>query len=94
MICSCCGYEINGKTYSVENGQRQVCEQCWKNPEMFFPEKIKQDQRLSLLSSMAKENRNGTVEVQAIKLAQKGIEMYVGKMKVSDILSLYELDKF
>ncbi|MCJ7634888.1 DGQHR domain-containing protein, partial [Candidatus Bathyarchaeota archaeon] len=42
----------------------------------------------------AKENQNGLIEVAAIKLVQKNIEMYVGKMKVNDVLSLYELDKF
>jgi DGQHR domain-containing protein len=96
MICSCCGYEIIGKSHSVENGQRHVCEKCWSNPDMFFPEKIKQDERLMLLSEMAQAtvNQNSAIEVKAIKLVQKGIEMYVGKMKVNDILNLYELDKF
>jgi DGQHR domain-containing protein len=96
MICSCCGFEIKGDAHPVENGQRHVCEKCWNDPEMFFPEKIKQDQRLTLLSKMAeaKENQNGLIEVAAIKLVQKNIEMYVGKMKVNDVLSLYELDKF
>src|SRR3990170_871019 len=96
MICSCCGFEISGKSYPIENGQRNVCEKCWDNPEMFFPEKIKNDQRLKLLSKMAqaKESRNGIVEVKVIKLVQKDVEMYIGKMKVDDILSLYELDKF
>jgi DGQHR domain-containing protein len=96
MICSCCGFEIKGESHSIEKGERSVCEKCWSNPEMFFPEKIQQDKRLTLLSKIAhsKENRGGTVEVKAIKLVQKDIEMYVGKMNVEDILSLYELDKF
>ena len=96
MICSCCGYEIKGDPYPVENGQRYVCGKCWNNPEMFFPEKIEQDQRLKLLSEIAQawEEQNGLVEVRVIKLVQKGIEMYVGKMNIVDILTLYELDKF
>jgi DGQHR domain-containing protein len=96
MICNCCGYKIKGKPYPIENGKRNVCEKCWNNPEMFFPEKIKHDQRLALLSEMAqmRDNQNGTIEVQAIRFVQKEIEMYVGKMRVNDILSLYELDKF
>lgn len=96
MICACCGYEIKGKPYPIENGRKNVCEKCWNNPGMFFPEKINHDQRLAFLSEMAqvRENQNGTIEVQAIKFVQKEIEMYVGKMKVNDILSLYELDKF
>lgn len=96
MICSCCGFEIRGDSHPIDNGERSVCEKCWNNPEMFFPEKIKQDQRLTLLSKMAKahENQSGCIEVTTIRLVQKDIEMYVGKMKVSDILGLYELDKF
>jgi DGQHR domain-containing protein len=96
MICSCCGFEIQGKPHSIDKGARHVCDNCWNNPEMFFPEKIKEDERLSLLSQIAKtnENRTDTIEVQSIRLVQKGIEMYVGKMKVEDILNLYELDKF
>jgi DGQHR domain-containing protein len=96
VICSCCGFEIEGKQYSTDNGQKNVCEQCWNNPDMFFPEKINQDPRLSLLSKMAQETgkHNEIVEVTAIKLVQKEIEMYIGKMKITDILNLYELDKF
>jgi DGQHR domain-containing protein len=96
MICSCCGYEIKGKVHRVEDGKKFACEKCWNNPELFFPEKIKQDGRLKLLSEMATTTRNqsGSIDVKVIKLAQKEIEMYVGKMKVNDILGLYELDKF
>jgi len=96
MICSCCGYEIKGKKYAVEKGEKCVCEKCWNDPDLFFPEKIQEDNRLRLLSQIAQETRNqqGEIHVKVIKLAQKEIEMYVGKMKVKDILELYELDKF
>lgn len=96
MICSCCGYEIKGRKHSVENGEKQVCDECWNNVDLFFPERIQEDERFRLLSRMAKEARTqeGPVEVRVIKFVQKNIEMYMGKMKVSDILELYELDKF
>lgn len=96
MICACCGFEIKGKMHEVENGAKRICEKCWNNPELFFAEKIQEDERLSLLSKMANEARNneGTISVKVFKLAQKEIEMYVGKMKVNDILELYELDRF
>lgn len=96
MICACCGYEIKGKTYPVEKGKKVFCEKCWNDPNLFFPEKIQNDDRLRLLSRMAAERRNqqGSIEVKVLKLAQKQIEMFAGKMKVSDILELFELDKF
>jgi len=61
---------------------------------MFFPEKIEEDQRLNLLSKIAKGKETGLLEVTAIKLCQKGVDMYVAKMRVGDILDLYELDSF
>jgi DGQHR domain-containing protein len=96
MICSCCGYEIKGKQHPVENGKRHVCEKCWNDPNLFFPEKIQEDERLKLLSQIADDakNKDGEFRIRTLKLTQKGIEMYVGKMKVKDILELYELDKF
>lgn len=96
MICSCCGYEIKGKPYPIENGQMYVCQKCWNDPNLFFPEKIWEDERFRLLSKIATETRNrrGTICVNAIRLVQKEIEMYIGKMKVNDILELYELDRF
>ncbi len=96
MICSCCGFEIKGTANVVENGTKKICDDCWNNPDMFFPEKIKQDQRLTMISKIAQEssNNNGLLEVTAIKLMQKDVEMYVGKMKITEILNLYELDKF
>jgi len=96
MICSCCGYEIKGKKYPVQNGQKYVCERCWNNLDLFFPEKVQEDERLKILSKMAIETRNqeSSIKVRVIRFVQKEIEMYVGKMKVNEILELYEIDRF
>lgn len=96
MICSCCGYEIKDQPHPVENGKKYVCDKCWNNPDLFFPEKLQIDDRLKLLSEIAEESRNqsDSIQVNVIKLCQKNIEMYIGKMKSKDILQLYEIDKF
>ena len=96
MICSCCGFEAKEPIHKTDNGQKIVCADCWNSPDMFFPEKIEEDQRLQLILQMAQERgkENGLLEVTAIKLCQKGVDMYVAKMRVTDILNLYELDKF
>jgi len=96
MICSCCGYEIKDKAHSIENGKKQVCDKCWNNPNLFFAEKLQDDGRLRLLSETALESRNQphSIRVDVIKLRQKDVEMYIGKMKSKDILQLYEIDKF
>lgn len=96
MICACCGFKIEGTIYLVENGTKKVCDACWNNPDMFFPEKIKEDQRLAMISKITQETdyNDGFLEVNAIRLVQKDVEMFVGKMKITEILNLYELDKF
>jgi DGQHR domain-containing protein len=96
MICTCCGYEIKGKKYSVESGKGIVCEKCWNNPDLFFPEKLKTDKHLYILSKIAAENRKkeDTLSVKVIKLEQKGALLFTGKMKVGDILDICEIDKF
>jgi len=96
VICACCGYEIKSKSHPIKGGKKYVCDKCWNNPNLFFPEKLKTDKRLQLLSKLAEErrNRSGPIKVRVIKLRQKNIEMYIGKMKSKDILQLYEIDKF
>ena len=96
MICSVCGYEIKDKPHPIEGGKKYVCDRCWSNPDLFFPEKIQNDARLKLLSEIANKTRNqsDSINVRVIRLKQKNIEMYVGKMKSKDILQLYEIDKF
>lgn len=39
MICSCCGLEIKGKKRGPYNHDQYVCETCWNNPTLFFPDK-------------------------------------------------------
>jgi len=96
MICSCCGYKILEKPHIIDGGKKYVCDRCWNNPDLFFPEKLKSDSHLELLSKMADETRKqpNITYIQAIRLIQKGIEMYVGKMKARDILRLCAIDKF
>jgi len=96
LICSCCGYEILDKPHSIEAGKKYVCDRCWNDPNLFFPEKIQDDARLKLLSKMADETRRqpNLTRLKVIRLYQKGIEMYIGKMKAKDILKLCEIDKF
>lgn len=96
MICSVCGYEIKDKPHPIENGKKYVCDKCWNNPDLFFPEKIENDARLKLLSEIANETRSqsDSINVKVIKLRQKNIDMYIGKMKSKDILQLYAIDKF
>jgi hypothetical protein len=96
MICSCCGFEIVDEPHAIENGKKFVCNKCWKNPDLFFAEKLNKDKRLRLLSEMASNNRtqSRSISISVMRLRQKELELYIGKMKSRDILQLYEIDKF
>lgn len=96
MICSCCGHEILDKPHSVDDGTRNVCDKCWNNPDLFFSEKLEDTPRMKILSDLAEEARthSNISRVEVIRLVQKNIEMYVGKMKSKDLLELCEIDKF
>jgi len=96
MICSCCGYEIKGKAHPIDNRNKFVCDRCWNNPDLFFAEKLDNDNRLKLLVEIANDKRNqpSSIKINVIRFHQKSIEMYVGKMKAKELLQLFEIDKF
>lgn len=40
MICAVCGLEIRGEKHGPYNGnKRYVCDRCWRNASLFFPDK-------------------------------------------------------
>ncbi len=96
MICSCCGYEVNENSHQVNGGKKIVCDRCWNNTDLFFPEKLQDDSRLKLLSKLADEDRlqPDFIRVQVIRLTQKGLEMYIGKLAAKDLIKLSDVDKF
>lgn len=57
MICSCCGLEIKGKKCGPYNDDQYVCEKCWNNPTLFFPDKPVQKLQDYLLS-----NKNSLIQ--------------------------------
>ncbi|MHC3129887.1 MAG: DGQHR domain-containing protein [Candidatus Bathyarchaeota archaeon] len=96
MICSCCGYEVNENSHPVNGGKKIVCDRCWNNTDLFFPEKLQDDSRLKLLSKLANEDRlqPDFIRVQVIRLTQKGLEMYIGKLTAKDLIKLSDVNKF
>ncbi len=94
MICSCCGFEISGVEHPIENGKKQVCDNCWNNPSFFFAEKSNSDKRLKVLSELSIKNKEAYMQIQAIRLSQKNVDLYIGKLKSIEILQLYEVDRF
>lgn len=42
MICSSCGLKIEGKAHGPYNNDQYVCDECWNNPALFFPDRLQE----------------------------------------------------
>jgi len=107
VICSCCGLEIQGKPHGpyhrLSGVMDYVCDRCWNNPALFYPDKVKNylgvpnGADASVLSINANEGTVGpssVLKVSAVKLRQGNVIAYVGKMKSAEILALYDLKRW
>jgi len=80
----------------IEDGTKKVCDACWGNPNLFFAEKVKNDEKYKFLLANAEKTRSRErfIKISVVKFIQKNIEMYIGKIKSQDLLKLYEIDRF
>jgi len=95
MICRCCGFEIIGNRHKVKSGF--VCDKCWNDRNLFFPEKILSGERKKLDSGailQQKAHDLSSIRIPVIKLRQKNIILYVGKLKARIVLMLYGISVF
>ena len=122
MICSSCGLEIEGKRYGPYDKNRYVCESCWKNPALFFPdkmnvtlEKISQNPvaneipdynsieiidifrnypkiESKKLEAAWKNIIDVKLKINVIRLNQKGMPLYIGKVTAKELLLLATFD--
>jgi DGQHR domain-containing protein len=123
MICSSCGFEIKGSQHGPYNG-RYVCDNCWNNPALFFPDKM--DDTLERMASNEVSddiNKLGVIEIidifrnfpksnyasldeswkkisklnikiRVIRIQQKGMPLYIGKILARDLLLLSTSDQW
>ena len=121
MICSSCGFEIKDKRHGPYDG-RFVCDNCWNNPALFFPDKmiqtieniaqndIKSDfnqfntveiidiyQNFPKIKSQPLEGiwkniANVKLKIRVIKIQQKGMPLYIGKVQAKELLLLATSD--
>jgi len=87
MICACCGFEIEGKIHKISRGH--VCDKCWNDPDNFFPEKISHSEKWKKFSKILQSENHGTIEVPVVKIKQKNLTLYAGKLQSKDILKMY-----
>lgn len=123
MICSSCGFEIKDKRHGPYDG-RFVCDNCWNNPALFFPDKmiqtieniaqndIKSDfnqfntveiidiyQNFPKIKSQPLEGiwkniANVKLKIRVIKIQQKGMPLYIGKVQAKELLLLATSDRW
>lgn len=123
MICSSCGFEIKGKRHGPYDG-RYVCDNCWNNPALFFPDKMTQTieniaqndfkndinqfntveiidiyQNFPKIKSQPLEGiwkniANVKLKITVIKIRQKGMPLYIGKVQAKELLLLASSDQW
>jgi DGQHR domain-containing protein len=123
MICSSCGLEIEGKRHGPYEG-RSVCDNCWNNPALFFPDKMNDtlvkiaNHELSNtiddlniieiidlyrnfpkiktqnLEASWKKITNVMLKIRVIKVNQKGMPLFIGKVKAKELLLLATSDQW
>src|SRR5208283_1197605 len=122
MICSSCGFEIKGKLHGPYD-ERYVCDDCWNNPALFFPDKmndtlgkiaqndIKDFDNLNIIEiidiyrnypKIKSQNLEATwkniadvkLKTTVIKIQQKGMPLYIGKIQANVLLFLATTDKW
>jgi DGQHR domain-containing protein len=123
MICSSCGFEIKGPRHGPYDG-RYVCENCWNNPALFFPDKMNDtlkkisqneitsgDNNLSVieiidiyrnypkiqsqnLENVWKKISDVNLKIKVIKIQQKGMPLYIGKIQAKELLLLSTSDQW
>lgn len=92
MICACCGFEISGKAHRISRGY--VCDRCWNDPNNFFPEKVSHSKKWNFFSKMLQSENHRTIEVPVVKIKQKNLTLYAGKLKSKDLLKMYGVCSF
>jgi len=93
MQCACCGDIIVGEYHETKYGF--VCNECWDNPDLFFSERLlKNDRWRKVFSFLVNESEDTVLQVPVIKLKQKGVTLYTGKIDAKALLKLYTIDLF
>jgi len=90
MRCCCCGLAISGNYHVTQNGD--VCESCWNDPNLFFAERIRENGAWKYVNEIfISTNENEKLIIPVLKLKQKDVTLYSGKIKARDILRLYAI---
>ncbi|MDH7511239.1 MAG: DGQHR domain-containing protein [Methanolinea sp.] len=124
MICSSCGLKIEDVAHGPYNKNQYVCDKCWNNPALFFPDRLNKTLNLfseqehfdfntnlifiEILDMFRKYSNNpaeslpiewrkllkNQIKIPVIRIKQKDITLYTGKIKAFELLLLGSIDKW
>lgn len=124
MICSSCGLAIEGKAHGPYNNTQYVCDKCWNNPALFFPDRVQETLNdfskhenfdfysnlnfIEILDMFRKHSEKSSdtlpsewrefsklkIKIPVIRLIQKDITLYTGKIKAFELLLLGSIDQW
>jgi len=88
-----CGLSISGKYHVTARGN--ICDRCWNDPNLFFPEKMKENGTYATITNVFKiADEDKLLDIPVIKLKQKNLVLYTGKIKAKELLHLYGVLSF
>jgi len=92
MRCISCGLSISDSFHVTEQGN--VCDRCWNDPNLFFPEKLKENGTLTLIQDIFQDDNATYIDLPVLKLQQKEVILYSGKLDSINLLKLYGIASF
>lgn len=93
-VCACCGLKITSASHETDRGY--ICDRCWNDSNLFFPEKFRDSTQWEEVSGLLdfKSDKTEKLNLPVLKLKQKKVTLYTGKIGAKDILRLYAVFGF
>lgn len=92
-VCTCCGFRIADNYHKTKRGY--VCNSCWNDPNLFFAEKLNESSEGKIYTAtLDPKNKMEKIRLPVLKLKQKKVTLYTGKIGTEDLLRLYAVFGF
>ena len=91
MRCICCGLKISEGFHPTKYGN--VCDRCWNDPNLFFPERIKESDHQEFIFDIYVSDLDSkeSLFLPVMRLKQNEITLYTGKLNSRNLLKLYAI---
>ena len=101
--CICCGFPFDERKHKRHRDLNtkelsDVCNWCWKQDKLYFlDKKMKPNMTIPPSSTTMLRERHfskESIEISVLKIRQKGITGYIGKIRAADIVALFDLKRW